>query len=421
MDNKTLSIIITAHQEGRIVEQTVESLFIAAKRLNNMGIEYDFLVNIDNGDTETKKSCKRYEYRDDFKVFETEFGDPGLARNSILRKTNNKYVALIDADDTISENWLESAMNRILKETGKVLIHPEAELRFDKEKIISLNLRVDAEKKYWLNVLSLFGGNRWCSIVLGERKFFLENQYSESAHGFGYEDYYFNCITTERKIRHLIAPGTTAFLLQKEKSITRKTHLSNDILPYVELFNLKKMKRYTKLFGFPKPFEKLDSTKIPGFVIAQAKNTNMDVVKFLNKKMNFDIGQDGIFEKYLVGIKFCEMIKKIGLKKIKKVLFLDNLVELNELKCKKGVLHVVVESENIDSRDGVINFKKYFGQSPYFIKDLILTRLIVQLRPQEIIVGQSEIINEWVDKHENYLVANNVKVVHLDELRSAID
>lgn len=414
MKNKTLSIIITAHHEGEIIERAIKSLFVAAKRLKKIDIEYNFLVNVDKGDEETIKSLKKYENRKDFSIFRTEFGDPGLARNSIIKIATGEYVALMDADDMISENWLEVAMKRILVEHGEVLIHPEAELRFDRTKILSLNLRVDSKKDFWLNSLSLFGGNKWCSIVLGKKEIFLKNKYSESVHGFGYEDYYFNCITTGKKIRHLVAPQTTAFLLQKENSVTVKTHLDNDVLPYVNLFNLKKMKIKTKFFGLPKPFEYSRSYKVPVFVKEQAqkiKNIDVNIVNFLKKSFEVSVVQDGVFDDYWIGVTFCEMIKKTKFKNIKKILFLDNLVELNEVKYEKGALHVVVGAENISSGNKVLAFGKFFGWTAPIVKDLVLTRLVVQIYPQEIEMGETEAIKRWVREHEKYLTGNNIKVI----------
>ena len=414
MKNKTLSIIITAHHEGEIIERAIKSLFVAAKRLKKIDIEYNFLVNVDKGDEKTIKSLKKYENRKDFSIFRTEFGDPGLARNSIIKMATGKYVTLMDADDMISENWLEVAMKRILTEHGKIVIHPEAELRFDRTKMLSLNLRVDSKKDFWLNKLSLFGDNRWCSIVLGKRELFLENEYSESVHGFGYEDYYFNCITTDKKIRHLVAPQTTAFLLQKENSVTTKTHLDNDVLPYVNLFNLKKMKIKTKFFGLPKPFEYSRPHKVPVFVKEQAqkiKNIDVNIVNFLKKSFEVCAVQDGSFDDYWIGVTFCEMIKKTKLKDIKKILFLDNLVELNEIKYEKGVLYVVIGAENISSGNNVLAFKKFFGWTAPIVKDLVLTRLIVQIHPREIKIGESEVIRRWVREHGKYLVENNINII----------
>ena len=262
--------------------------------------------------------------------------------------------------------------------------------------------------------MSLFGDNRWCSIVLGKRELFLENKYSESVHGFGYEDYYFNCITADKKIRHLVAPQTTAFLLQKENSVTTKTHLDNDVLPYVNLFNLKKMKIKTKFFGLPKPFEYSRPHKVPVFVKEQAqkiKNIDANIVIFLKKSSEFSIIQDGTFDDYWIGVTFCEMIKKTKLKNIKKILFLDNLVELNEIKYEKGALYVVVGAENISSGNNVLAFEKFFGWTAPIVKDLVLTRLIVQIHPREIKIGESEVIRRWVREHGKYLVENNINII----------
>ncbi len=411
-EEKTLSIIITAHHEGRIIERTVKSLLIAAKRLDRMNIEYDFLVNIDKGDDETRKCFKRYQDQKILKIFETSFGDPGLARNSILNKANSKYVALIDADDAVSSNWFEEAMKRIQEEGEDVLVHPEAELRYDKKEALNLDLRIDA-KDFWSNNLFLFGDNRWCSVILGKLEIFLKNPYPQSTKGFGYEDYYFNCITTERGIRHLIAPKTTTFLLQKTNSVTNRTHLNNDVLPYVEFFNLKKMKCRAKTKGLVEPYDGLRFRKVPNFVKTQAQEieeTGIKIVDLLNKIPKYNVSQNGTYEDYLIGVTFCKMIQRTKIKRIKELVFLDNIVELNEKKKEKNKIYIITDAENVDECGNVISFGKYFGWMYPIAKDLALTRLIVQFRPHKLVIGKSEMMNDWIERHKSYLEGNKIEV-----------
>ena len=49
-EKEDLSIVITAHNEGRLAKCSIESLLCAAKELETIGVKYKFYVNIDNGD-----------------------------------------------------------------------------------------------------------------------------------------------------------------------------------------------------------------------------------------------------------------------------------------------------------------------------------------------------------------------------------
>lgn len=411
-----LSIVVTAHHEGPLVKNTIESLLSAVKEIKKIGMQYELLVNIDKGNMETRACIEQYAKQTEIKIFSTEYGDPGLARNSIIRKTKGEFIAVIDADDVVTPNWFIEAMKRIRAEDGLVLVHPEVEVRFNKEKIFSIDIRKDSQNMY-LNTLSLFGDNRWCSIALGRRKAFIKYKYSVSKNGFGFEDYYFNCVTIAGGVKHLVAKRTVAFLLQKEESITAMTHENRFVLPYVNLLVFKRMQKMAEKNGLLKLTQESRLTSIPKYVPEKAEKMTQiqnNIKNLLKESGNYIVSKNGTSEEYLIGTTFCEMIM---MKKMQYgrngVAFVGNLVELLESRKKYGkkiLIIVMNEAKNIPDEEGVLNFYGYFDWMYDISKELVLTRIIIQSKTRRIIINKNKMVSRWVEEHKNFLVANGIVV-----------
>lgn len=67
--------------------------------------------------------CDLYGQRDDrIKVFHKENGGLSSARNYALDRTNGKYIAFVDSDDWIEEDFIESLLSNIEKENADISI-----------------------------------------------------------------------------------------------------------------------------------------------------------------------------------------------------------------------------------------------------------------------------------------------------------
>ena len=68
MANKiTLSVIITAHNEGENFHKAMTSIF---NSLKNFPANYEIIIHIDNGSFETTQACKQYQKNTKVRIFE---------------------------------------------------------------------------------------------------------------------------------------------------------------------------------------------------------------------------------------------------------------------------------------------------------------------------------------------------------------
>ena len=242
MKNKfDLTAIITAHSEGLLAHKTMKSVFEALKKVEEAGYTYEIIIHIDTGDSETKKYFSRYEDNKKIRIFENRFGDSGPSRNFALEKAEGKYVAFLDGDDLISDNWYVEAIKTIKSTKEEVVVHPEAILTFgiNQQKVLTLQKDSgDAEK----DTLVLLGENKWCSVLVAKREVVTKIPYQKMGAGYGHEDYVFNINALEKGVCHKIARGTVLFYRRSDKSRLSLSNKENSIIPYMDYFDFERVK-----------------------------------------------------------------------------------------------------------------------------------------------------------------------------------
>ena len=418
-EKEDLSIVITAHNEGRLAKCSIESLLCAAKELETIGVKYKFYVNIDNGDKKTIDFFRMYNEQK-IVVYNTSFGDPGLSRNYVSKKVNGKYIALIDADDAISENWLMDAYKIISSTRKNILVHPEVEIRYDKKKLCSVDIRTNLENS-WQDNLALIFGNRWCSIVMGKRDIFLKSQYPVNGHGFGYEDYYFNCETVYKNVRHLVVKNTTAFCLLKEESTNKKAIINHEVLPYTRLFGLRRLKKYERFFGFPSIKDKHKMIKVKGFVVRHCKefnSINSGFFAMVEKELcGLKVDTGCAYEYLKFGKLYCDMVRNVKPRSIRvgNIFFVNNVVDFMELSgCKRDDIFIVMENNNnLPRKKNVIYFGWFLNGQSDFVKDELLTRITVQLKVKKISTCKNCSVKKWISEHSLFIKSNNIDIEYV--------
>ncbi len=419
-DNKvTLAIVIVSHSEGQIAGRTIHSLVRAVEKLKDKKIDYQFLVNIDNGDEQTIDFFEDAIKDLNGKVYHTNYGDPGLARNSIIKKAKSEYIAMIDADDMVSSNWLLEGLEKAMSAKEPILVHPEVEIRFDEEKVCSVDIRVEYEDN-WHETLALIEGNRWCSIVIGRRDYFIRNLYSASRRGFGYEDYYFNCSTVAAGIKHVVAKGTTVFCLQKKGSVSDVTHENNMVLPCNKLFDLRRLQETAKIKQLPEvvyPTEKTtDEKKISEPIKVEIKSIveNEPELSYIGKNLSkAKVNKNDKKSDLIVGILFCRMIVGINLRFLpKRIIFWNGKDSRtsNRLmdRLEWVILTTSIKDESAVNMANYLDFDFNFGKAPVLVQNIVLERLIVQSKVKRIV--KNSFVEPWLKLHEGFLTQNHIRI-----------
>lgn len=105
MSFQSISIVIPVYNDPEGVQTTIESIY---PELVDSQVD---LAVVDNASTDQTPDVVR-SYDDDWIILlhETEIQSSYAARNTGIRNTDSDILAFVDADMTVPENWLESAL-----------------------------------------------------------------------------------------------------------------------------------------------------------------------------------------------------------------------------------------------------------------------------------------------------------------------
>lgn len=207
-----ISVIITAHSEGRFTHRSAKSAQRAARYARANGIAVELVAVMDCPSQETLTYFEEWE-----KIFEKvttiEVRDSGLARNHGVGIASGEYIAFLNAGDLFSENWLAAAF-RLSSENQKnqLVLHPELNVFFS-EKEVHVDASIDSDSSNY-SPLELIQFNPWASASFVSRAFFLDdNLYAPvKGSGFGHQDWHWNCEVIANGAAHRLVPGTAHFI-----------------------------------------------------------------------------------------------------------------------------------------------------------------------------------------------------------------
>jgi len=231
-----ISVIVVAHNEGRLAHNSMNSVFRAIDYAGKSGVQAEMIVVLDRPDEETEKYFSIYE-KQNIIIHKVDFGDLGLSRNFGVKKTSGKCIAFLDGDDLFGKNWLEAVFNYLEKNDNKdVILHPEYNIVFAGHNLIWHHISSTDEN---FNISNLMENNYWSALCAAKREIFLKYPYEITGKncGFGYEDWHFNCVTLANGIEHMVLPETVHFIRRKKaNSLLNETVASNMVLRKNKLF-----------------------------------------------------------------------------------------------------------------------------------------------------------------------------------------
>lgn len=233
------SLIITAHDEGLLAHKMMLSIL---RSLQGITERYELIIHIDNGAPETIEYFERYQNDSSVRIIQNRFGDLGASRNFCAQHARGKYLIFVDADDLISTNYLPDILSTLKSAPARSLVHPEYNISFWGTRFQiwrTLSNRSHEETAYLL-----FARNQWPSPCAAERQLFLDHPYLLTKHGYGHEDYNLNIELAACGIQHILAPSIAYFYRQKPHSLMRANDASHVTQPYSSLFDIPTWKEY---------------------------------------------------------------------------------------------------------------------------------------------------------------------------------
>jgi glycosyltransferase involved in cell wall biosynthesis len=207
-----VSVVLTAHSEGRLTHGSAKSALRAARHARANGIGVELIAVVDSPSPGTLAYFE--EWGGMFgTVAAAEVGDSGLARNHGAGLASGRYVAFLNPGDLFSENWLTAAFG-LARGSGddRLVLHPELNLFFGEGEVyLAESLDSDAAD---YSPLELIEFDPWTPLSFVSRAFFLgDNLYAPvRGSGFGRQHWHWDCEAVANRAVHRLVPGTVHFV-----------------------------------------------------------------------------------------------------------------------------------------------------------------------------------------------------------------
>lgn len=214
-----LTLAITAHSETVVAGPTLNSVRAALAQLRALDGDVQLLLGLD-ACTEKNRAYMMQEAFSDFERHEFTFRDQGQARNALVKLATGRFLAFVDADDLISENWLLHALDLLERpQNDRVIIHPELTWQFDNFSAVQAS---PAQDHPFFSPYVMPAANYYDAMCVAPRAVWEEVPYAsrDVKGGYAFEDYQWSVEVTARGWRHLIAKDTIVFKRRRDQSQT---------------------------------------------------------------------------------------------------------------------------------------------------------------------------------------------------------
>lgn len=245
-----LTIAITAHNEGIVAGPTLTSVEDAIVGVEKLGLRVERLVGLDSPTPECDEFFSQATMVD-WTLHRFAFADPFLTRNALAAKARGRWIAFVDADDLISENWLEEAASLLLKaeKSGeKIIVHPQLNWIF--EGANSIFVKPDQFDEIfnpyffynanYYDMMSVYPLEAVRSVPYGSR---------DIAHGFGYQDWQWNVQIMAAGWRHTVAPDTVIFKRRRANSVSVQNSSKKAVIRAVDELGIDRIDELVALSG----------------------------------------------------------------------------------------------------------------------------------------------------------------------------
>jgi glycosyltransferase involved in cell wall biosynthesis len=221
---RAVSLIITAHNEGKLLLNALDSVLQNLKRADIT--EYEILIGLDNPDQITQNISTHRNFDSDLiKIHTFKLGDVGLVRQNLLELTKYEHVSFLDSDDLWGDNWLFEA-RKFSTNNPNAVLHPDLTIFFDKE-IKFVRKNPDSTSRKFKKELLVFE-NVWTSSFITPKwvmeKFPMKSgNTSDDSSPYAYEDWSWFRETLAEGVDHRVVKKTAHFHRIKDNSNTSRS------------------------------------------------------------------------------------------------------------------------------------------------------------------------------------------------------
>jgi glycosyltransferase involved in cell wall biosynthesis len=117
-----VSVVIPCYNHGLYLEETVQSVL-------NSSYEKIEIIIVDDGSEDNSKEiaktlCSKY---GNVSYYYQDNGGPSVARNYGISQSSGEYILPLDADDLISERYIQEAVNKLNEDPEVKVVYAKAE------------------------------------------------------------------------------------------------------------------------------------------------------------------------------------------------------------------------------------------------------------------------------------------------------
>ncbi len=219
-----LSVILTAHDETLVSGPTMLAADAAIAVARAAGFVVEPMIVLDKATPECARWFKQPGL-DHWARIELDEGDLGRARNAAVTLSKGAFIAFLDADDLISENWLSEgcALLAATRAAGeRRIVHPELNWLFDAGK--SVYFKPDQDDVLF-TPWYFYAMNYYDSMCLCPREVHEEIPYAsrDIPNGLSYQDWQFSVETMGAGWRHMSARNTIIFKRRRDNSLVTES------------------------------------------------------------------------------------------------------------------------------------------------------------------------------------------------------
>jgi glycosyltransferase involved in cell wall biosynthesis len=243
--NFDISVVLTLHDEGRIVNRTLKALQRAISFAQAERKSVEVVAVMDKvTDSILREIVNEWEsiLEGILSIYEVDFGAVSLSRNYGISKSRGDFISILDGDDLYGEQWLLKA-HEICSANPHCIAHPEVLFFFPTESFLT---HCNDSKTAFLNLIS---SNQWLPAAMALRDIFIEVPYKKDTEEFAYQDWLWNCETAAHGYQHVLVPHTLMAIRQKPhgKSLWQKSHSRNRVVRDNSLFRKMFLMEYAAL------------------------------------------------------------------------------------------------------------------------------------------------------------------------------